>query len=266
MTYRKITSISNPIIKGALKVKERKACRPEDFLIEGQHLLEMAVAANTEVRQIFLTARYRSKNEGFLREVERQGWDFIETTDHILSKLSDTETPQGIVAVVSYSVGGLRAVSLKDQPLIIVCDGIQDPGNLGTIIRTSDAAGAGAVILLPGTCDAFSPKVIRASAGSVFNIPVLSVDVGILIKWLHEKGIMIVVTDARMPMTIYESDLRKPLAFVFGNEAKGVSECLKGHGDLFLGIPILGKAESLNVAASAAICLFETVRQRRSQP
>lgn len=277
MRYRKITSQSNPFIKEALKLKERKGVRggmkflyaagrlQEDFLIEGHHLLEMAIASDANIKRVFFTNNYKSKNEGFLRMVSRKGIELIETTEHLLVKISDTEAPQGVAAVISYMTKTLQGLSLKITPFIVVCDGIQDPGNLGTIIRTSDAAGADAVIILPGTCDALMPKVIRATAGSIFNLPVLFSEVNVLIEWLRKKAISLFVTDVKAPKTIYDSDLRRSLAFVFGNEAGGVSETLKREGDMLLNIPIPGKAESLNVAISAAICLYEAVRQRRAR-
>lgn len=262
---RKITSPTNSLIKEALRVKERRTDRGADFLIEGQHLLEMAIGAKARISQVFFTDHYKAKSGVFLEALPGKGCEFIETTDHIISKLSDTETPQGIVALVSYKEYLLPEISLRGTPLIVVCDGIQDPGNLGTIIRTSDASGTDAVILLPGTCDALSPKTIRASAGSIFNLPVISSDPETFTKWLRGRQVMLIASDMSAPSTIYESDLRKPLAFVFGNEAHGVSKYIREKADKVLAIPLLGKAESLNVSVSAAICLYEAVRQRKSR-
>ena len=262
MRYREIISASNSAIKEALKIKEREAGSRSDFLVEGLHLLEMAFASGAGIKRVFVTHSFRSKNEALLRQISGKGSELIETTEHILSKLSDTETPQGVTAVVSYKGYDLADISLRDNPLIVVCDGIRDPGNLGTIIRTSDAAGADAVILLPGTCDFLASKVVRASAGSIFSIPVLPAGPDAMIQWLREKSIKLVIADARASETVYEADLRKRLAFVLGNEARGVSEVVRAKGDLLLRIPIMGSAESLNVGVSAAVFLYETVRQR----
>ncbi|MEJ2695301.1 MAG: RNA methyltransferase [Candidatus Sulfobium sp.] len=149
-------------------------------------------------------------------------------------------------------------------PMVVVLDGIKDPGNLGTIIRTSDAAGAHAVVLLPGTCDPFMPKPLRASAGSVFNIPVVETEIAPLMKWMKERSIKMTVTSPDATDILYDADLTYPGAFAFGNEAHGVSRELKEEADLTVKIPIYGGAESLNVASSAAICLYEAVRQRGS--
>lgn len=261
--YKTITSPSNPLVREAVRIKERKK-RSDRLLLEGHRLIEMAADAGAEIHRVFFTGDFRSRNERFLRRLSKKS-ELIESTGHILSKLSDTETPQGIIAISSYRPFDLEALPLKENPLIVVCDSIQDPGNLGTLIRVSDAAGADAVIILPGTCDPFMPKVIRSTAGSIFNMPLLFSGPDLLAEWLRGKGIGLFVTDVKAKKTIFEADLRKPSAIVFGNEASGVSEDLKVKADMLLNIPILGKAESLNVATSAAICLYEAVRQRRGR-
>lgn len=260
MRYREITSPSNHLIKETLNEKKRGT--HDNLFIEGHRLIEMAIASGAEIRRVFFTSAYRVRNERFLRRLSKRVPDLIETTAHILSKLTETETPQGIVAVAAYRLHKLNDLSLKANPLIVVCDGIQDPGNLGTIIRTSDAAQADAVITLRRTCDVFMPKVIRATAGSIFNIPVVPSDTDEVIEWLRRENLEILVADTRASSTIYEADLSRALAFVFGNEAEGASDKLKGAADMLLKIPIHGRAESLNVASSAAICLYEAIRQR----
>ena len=263
MRYKTITSPSNPLIKETLKAKKTRL--RNTLIVEGNRLLEMALASDADIRRVFFTRNYRSKKETFLRQLSKKAAELIETTENILSKLADTETPQGVVAEVVYKSSELQGLSLRSNPLIVVSDGIRDPGNLGTIIRTADAAAADAVIILPGTCDPFTPKAVRATAGSIFNLPVLSAEPEHLIEWLGKESIGIVAADVHASMTIYDADLRKPLAFVFGNEASGVSDYFRKKSAVRLSIPIPGKAESLNVATSAAICLFEAVRQRRGR-
>jgi len=262
MGYKKITSLSNPHIKEALKIRERKMGRRHDVLIEGPHLIEMALASRTDIRKVFFADSSHSKNAGLFKQLSDTDAELMETTEHVLAHLSDTETPQGIAAIAAFKPRELGELSLSVNPLVVICDGIQDPGNLGTVIRTADAAGADAVILLPGTCDPLLPKVIRATAGSVFTIPLVFVESRVLLQWLKEKAITLFVTDVNASRSIYETDLRNPLAFALGNEAKGVNESLRREGEVFVKIPILGRAESLNVATAAAICLYEAVRQR----
>jgi len=262
MKYTKITSPSNQHIKGIIQIREKRAkFRHAAFLIEGPHLVEMALNAGVQIKEVFAT-------EAFIHTKEQQGMirkitgTVFEVSGQILKKITETETPQGIVAVAEYEPGTLDTLPLKTTPLLVVLDSIQDPGNLGTIIRTADAAGAEAVILLPGSCDAFMSKVIRATAGSIFNVPIIYADHDSLLTWLQEKGIQLCVTAADAENTVFESNLQGPVAIAFGNEAHGISDHLGRAADLSLTIPILGKAESLNVAASAAICLYEAVRQR----
>jgi len=262
MGYKKITSLSNPHIKEALKIRERKIRRSHDVLIEGPHLIEMALASHTDIRKVFFTDRSQAKSAGLFAQLSHTAAELLETSEHVLAHLSDTETPQGIAAITSLKPRELGELSLSVNPLVVICDSIQDPGNLGTVIRTADAAGADAVIILPGTCDPLLPKVVRATAGSVFTIPLAFAESGVLIQWLKEKAIILFVTDVNASRSLYEADLRKPVAFALGNEAKGVNESLRREGEMVVKIPILGRAESLNVATSAAICLYEAVRQR----
>ena len=179
-----------------------------------------------------------------------------------MNKLADTETPQGIIATASYAEKNLEEIRFKSVPLIVAVDRVQEPGNLGAIIRTSDAAGADAVIILKGTCDVFMQKTIRATAGSIFNIPIIYAGTDKFLEWLKSNGIMLIATALDSGKSIFDAGLKKPIAFVFGNEAHGVSNEIKRKADLILKIPIFGKAESLNVSASAAVCLYETARQR----
>lgn len=263
MRYTKITSAANQHIKDVTQVREKRAkFRHTAFLIEGPHLLEMALNAGVQIKEVFAIEEFMNtkKHQSMLKKITAS---VFQVTEQILKKITDTETPQGIVAVAGYEPGTLDTLPFKATPLLVVLDAIQDPGNLGTIIRTADAAGADAVILLPGSCDAFMPKVIRATAGSFFNIPFVHAEPDTLVDWLRKKKIQLAVTAADAEKTVFEADLSGGIAIAFGNEAQGISDQLRKAADLFLNIPILGKAESLNVATSAAICLYEAVRQGR---
>jgi TrmH family RNA methyltransferase len=271
MKFIKITSPANPVIKEALKIKEKRSrYRQEAFLIEGVHLLEMALTScNAEIKKVFFTDKFSNKKEGqrLLRQiVARAGHQmpkdfFIQVSEQVLYRLADTETPQGIAAAAAYKTFSLEEITFREIPFLVVCDGIQDPGNIGAIIRASDAAGADAVINLPGTCDAFIPKAIRATAGSLFNIPIVYSEQESFFNYLDIKNITLYAADIHARVSVYDADFRSPLAIAFGNEAHGVSEALlkRAKG---LKIPIIGKAESLNVAMAASVCLYEIVRQR----
>lgn len=265
MRREKITSTTNQRIKDAVQVRDNRArYKHTAFLIEGPHLVDMALITGAEIREIFVTEEFlgNQEHQSLLSQLAKTAGDMFEITGQVLRKITDTETPQGIVALVSYSPLKIEDLSLGEKTLLIVIDGIQDPGNLGTIIRTADAAGADAVVLLPGTCDAFMPKAIRATAGSIFNVPIVYAEQAGLLQVLRRGKVALAVTASDAGKSIFESDLSGPVAIVFGNEARGVSSLLKKSADLSLGIPIFGKAESLNVATSAAVCLYEAVRQR----
>jgi TrmH family RNA methyltransferase len=268
MHYRKITSPSNPQIRKSIEMLEagRKHI-PRTLLIEGPHLIEPALSAGANITCVFFTGSFGETKEGsrILTILSRNVPEIFEVASRILGKIAATKTPQGIVAIGTYTPLSLKELPLVEKPLLILVDGIQDPGNLGTIIRTSDAAGADGVLLLPGTCDPFMAKTVRATAGSIFNIPVVDTDRQDLLEWIREKKIHLAVTAADASKSVFDADLDVPVALVFGNEARGVSEPLRKAADLVVKIPIHGKAESLNVATSAAICLYEAVRQRRAK-
>lgn len=265
MNYIKITSSSNPKIKEALDIKNRRSkYKSNAFIIEGPHLIEMAIASGHQIKEVFFTNTFSAKKDGqrLLRQISKYTNDIFEITERLLSKLTDTETPQGILAIASYTPKNLEDIRFRSVPLIVIIDGVQEPGNLGTIIRTSDAAGADAVIILKGTCDVFMQKTLRATAGSIFNMPIVHAETGALLEWLASKGIRLSVTAVDGRTSIFDADLKNAVAFVFGNEAHGVSSQMKKNADFILKIPIFGKAESLNVSTSAAVCLYEAVRQR----
>lgn len=261
----KITSSANPTIKAVLNIKRRKSSDDRAlFLIEGPHLLEMALHADVLIREVFFTESFNRKEEGqlLLEQLKKNRDSLYEVTDSILHKLTETEAPQGIVAVAEYRQPSLKELRLGSNPLLVVADGIQDPGNLGAMIRTADAAGADAVIILPGTCDVTLQKTIRATAGSLFHIPVAEAPVKDFLDWLRSHTMRLAVTAADAGTSLFEARLDGPLALAFGNEAHGVRQEIRKAADLVVHIPIYGNAESLNVAASAAILLYETIRQR----
>jgi TrmH family RNA methyltransferase len=266
MNYTKISSLSNQKIKELLDIKRRKGRdKHSPFLIEGPHLIEMALNSGSQINDVLFSASFSSKEneQQFLKRLSKHTKNIFEVSEHIIARLADTETTQGIIAVAvcrSLSLEDLRPVS---PALLVVIDGVQDPGNLGTIIRTSDAVAADAVILLPGTCDAFMQKTVRSTAGSIFNIPVIDSDLQALLQWLRLNKIKLAVASLDADKTIFEERLEGPLAFVFGNEAHGVCKEMIRAADLLLKVPIYGHAESLNVASAAAVCLYEALRQRR---
>jgi TrmH family RNA methyltransferase len=176
-----------------------------------------------------------------------------------LAALADTETPQGILAVAPIPFAGLDALRVDAEPaVIVVLDAVQDPGNFGTLARTAEALGAAGVVALPGTVDAWNPKSVRAAMGSTFRLPVVPADWEALSPWLSSRGFITLAAAAGGEPLPQPRPARA--ALVLGNEGAGVSEDTRARADRVVGIPIRGRAESLNVAAAGAILLYELLR------
>ncbi len=266
MKLKRITSPANPKIREAISLQNsrRSGSSGNLFLIEGPHLIESAISSGASISTAFFseTALSQTKILDIALSLSQNHIACFETTEAIIRKMSGTETPQGIVAVASFSKRPLQDITHRPLPLLVLLDGVQDPGNLGSIIRTADAAGADGVVLFPGTCDAYAPKTIRATAGSIFNIPVITAETESVLSWLKQQRISLVATAADAGQSLFDARLDGPVAFAFGNEANGVSRPLRSRADSLLRIPIQGSAESLNVASAAAVCLYEAIRQR----
>jgi len=175
-------------------------------------------------------------------------------------------TPQGIVAVAKQSPTSVRDVFAASPRLVAICEEVRDPGNLGTIIRAADAAGADAVVLTGRTVDLYNPKVVRASTGSIFHLPVaVGVDLSTAVDRAHAAGVRVVAADVGgADFLDSRSLLAEPTAWLFGNEARGLDEVALKLADLSLRLPIYGRAESLNLATAASVCLYETAFAQRA--
>jgi TrmH family RNA methyltransferase len=186
-------------------------------------------------------------------------------SEDIYNKISDTEQPQGIMVVLKKQQTTIAQMIMQEskRPLIVILDGIQDPGNVGTIIRTADAAGCTGVVLMKGSADIYAGKTVRATMGSLFHLPVLE---GVipeeLVSDLRQINVTMLATCLQKSTVYYQSNLTKPLAIILGNEGQGVTRELIEAADACLHIPLIGQAESLNVAVAAGVILYEAVRQR----
>lgn len=244
-----IESPQNPRLKAVRALHARKH-REETrlFLLETTKLVQEALKANWKLEGIYATESWSQK------------YPEIPVTlvaDRAFKDLTTLESPEGVVAIAHYPED--RPVQASQLALIAV--GIQDPGNLGTLIRTADAAGVDTVYYCRGTVDPYSPKAIRATMGSIFHLPVLRADLTELTQGLKDRGVKVLAT-ALGGRSLYQQSLKEPVAWMMGAEGLGLSEEEKALADELVEIPILGQAESLNVAAATAVCLYETVRQR----
>lgn len=251
-------SKDNKLVKLAKKLKLKKNRDKENlFIAEGLRFVESAIESNS-VKYILYSEKIYSTN-GYDRILKNKEAVF-EIPNETLMELCDTENPQGVIAICYKKEYELENIPRK---LLIIVDGVQDPGNLGTIIRTSDAAGVSGIIVLKGTVDIYNPKVLRSTMGSIFNIPIiLKDDFAEVSSALLKEGYNIVTTSLEGKKSLYEYDFSKKTAIILGNEANGVSEEVLNISTEKIIIPMEGKSESLNVAIANSIIVYEALRQR----
>jgi TrmH family RNA methyltransferase len=236
--------------------KRRARQKEHRFVVEGPHLVE-------EAEDLIEFAVY-SERLPILQKLEQKGIDCCKVSREQFADVSEVETPQGILAVVREQKFELRDVLKGANPLAVFCVEVQDPGNLGTIIRTADAVGATGVILSRGTVDLYNGKVIRSTMGSLFHLPIVQADdVRETIEYLKGRKIRIVATDASAKKEYYSAKYKGAAAILVGNEGAGLFEDVIKLADEVVKIPMPGKAESLNVGISTAVVLYEALRQRR---
>ncbi|MBP1765589.1 MAG: tRNA/rRNA methyltransferase (SpoU) [Firmicutes bacterium] len=264
-----ITSITNPLIKMAASLKQKKY-RSELglFVIEGIRFAEEAVTSGWETEYCLYTkdAAQHDRVKRVLSALRERNCRQHQVSHSVYERISDTEHPQGILVIIKKKWHDLSELLVSGQePFFIVLDRVQDPGNVGTMIRTADAAGCSGVILTDGCADLFSGKVLRSSMGSVFHLPIIdAVKMDFVRSFFVEHNISVLVTCLDTPLFHWDVAMTGPLAIVFGNEGSGVSQEWLAVADKKAKIPIYGKAESLNVASATAIFLYEAARQRRS--
>lgn len=262
-----ISSTQNPLIQRARKLRKHgMRQRAQEFLVEGANGICEALAVGLRPGLLFVSDPAPPSMASLLEAARRCGVPVQFVSPPVMQAISDTETPPGAVAVVSFVDVDAETLLGRAPDLVVVLGEVRDPGNLGTILRTARAAGAGAVILGRGTVDVYNPKVVRASAGAIFRMPVArEVEIPWVLSELGNRGIRRIAADPQAPATYDEVDMRGPCALVFGNEAWGLPEEILATVDERASIPMQASAESLNVGISAAVFLFEAVRQRRTR-
>lgn len=260
-----IRSKDNERVKYVKKLAQRRfRDREGKFVLEGFRAVEEAFKAGFPPELVMLTPSAQAAPEGkrILSLAGREGVAIYGVADNLMREMAGTQTPQGILAVAKRREDALEQILSRGPSLLVLVDGVQDPGNLGTIIRTSAAAGAQGVVVLPGTVDPWNPKVVRATMGNLFRLPVVTMreweDVAARLK---NAGLKIITGDPGADKPIYRVNLTSPVVLVAGNEAGGAGEDIAGHG-IRVSIPMTGGVDSLNVAVAVGIMLYETVRQR----
>jgi TrmH family RNA methyltransferase len=262
-----LVSIHNSRIKYLRRLaNHRFRDKEKKFLVEGTRFVEEALNSTWLVEMLVYSKKTMGNKrlESLFKTAADRKVTLIEVEEQDFSELAQTSTPQGIIAVALQRGQSLADLETKDGPaLLVLVDGVQDPGNLGAIVRSADAAGAGGVLLLKGTADIYNPKALRATMGSIFHVPVIQgISVQDVLSYLKQRGIKTVAGDPRGSKVLYEIDLKAACALVVGSEAGGFGSFLRENVDELVRIPMPGRAESLNVSISASIMLYEALRQR----
>ena len=251
-----ITSASNPVLKDIRRAVAHAGRTAEGWMVaETFHLLEEALRSGLDVPVVVAAEAVRGEVESHIRG--RDGVRVLVVSDSLLGKVGSTETAQGVIALVRPPEWKLEQV-FTGVPLVVVLDGVQDPGNAGAIVRAAEAFGSSGVLFLNGTVSPYHPKTIRAAAGSLFRLPFLAgLDAAPLQGELRQRQVCLCATDPRGDVPLERADLRGPVALVIGSEAKGV----RVEASVKLRIPTR-TVESLNAAVAAGVVLYEAARQR----
>ncbi|MFS0714456.1 RNA methyltransferase [Microbacterium sp. 2P01SA-2] len=259
----------SPRVRAVAKLTKRSARQETGlFLLEGPQAAREALAyrADTLV-EIFATPSAIERHPELAASARRAGVDVVSASEAVLEAMADTVTPQGIVAVARQSPSSLEEIFAARPRLVAICEEVRDPGNLGTIIRAADAAGADAVVLTGRTVDPYNPKVVRSTTGSLFHLPiVLGIELDAAVEQAHAAGLRVVAADVKGEEFLdHRETLADPTAWLFGNEARGLADEALARADLALRLPIYGAAESLNLATAASVCLYETAFAQRAR-
>ncbi|MFC0863896.1 TrmH family RNA methyltransferase [Sphaerimonospora cavernae] len=260
-----ITNIRSPRAKAARRLVKR-AFRDRDraFLAEGPQAVREALAVEGATVELFATAEAWTRHADIVGAAAAAGVPVHRASGEVMAELTQTVTPQGIVAVCRFVHIPLTEAVPSGARLVAVLAHVRDPGNAGTVLRTADAAGADAVVFSGASVDPYNGKCVRASAGSLFHLPVATgVPVAEAVRQVREAGLRVLAADGAGTRTLDDADLTRPTAWVFGNEAWGLPAELLDLADEVVRVPIYGRAESLNLATAAGVCLYASARVQR---
>jgi TrmH family RNA methyltransferase len=262
-----LTSTANPRVKAVVRLRDRREReRTGQTLIDGARELRRALKAGVTIEDVFVcTPLLRGADaRAVLDGLAEAGVPLRHTTETVFAKLAFGERAEGLLAVASVPSTTLEELALPADPLIVVLEGVEKPGNLGAVLRSADGAGADALVAASPRTDLFNPNVIRASAGTVFGVPLAAASSDEVLAWLIEHGIRIVAARVDATVAYTDIDLSGPLAITLGSEADGLTDAWRGATVEAVRLPMLGVADSLNVSVTAAVLLYEARRQRGS--
>lgn len=258
----------SPRVRGVAKLAKRDArSQTGRFLLEGPQAVSEALAYRPElIEELFVTPTALDRYQDIGRAAREADLEIEFVTEQVLEAMADTVTPQGVLAVARQFPTSLKEILAGEPRLIAILEEVRDPGNAGTIIRAADSAGADAVILTGRSVDLYNPKVVRATTGSLFHVPVaIMPELDAVLERIKAAGIQVLAADIKgEDLLSARPSLAVPTAWLFGNEARGLSDEQLVLADRAITVPIYGKAESMNLATAASVCLYESAFAQRS--
>ncbi|WP_338377049.1 RNA methyltransferase [uncultured Flavobacterium sp.] len=259
---KQITSIQNPYIKSLVQLQEKAKARKQTgtFLIEGKREIELAIKGNYEIETILFLRELISENQ--LNSLTTKQLNTIEISKEVYQKLAYRDTTEGIIAIAKTKNLALSDLKLPENPLILVLESIEKPGNIGAMLRTADAANIDAVILANPKSDLYNPNIVRSSVGCLFTNQIASGTTEEVITFLKEKNINFYSATLQNSNEYHKVDYSTPTALVVGTEATGLTQKWRDESTQNIIIPMQGEIDSMNVSVAAAILLFEAKRQR----
>ena len=261
MRTEQVTSAQNPKFRNLLLLQEKSRARREQglFVVEGRRELEHALEAGFRARTVFVCPEIAGESV-----IPGLTGNVVEIPEALYRKAAYRESTEGIIAEVECRELHLEDLRLSGHPLVVVLESVEKPGNLGAVLRSADAARADAVIICDPLTDLWNPNLIRASLGGIFTVPTVCATSEETIAWLRARGIRILTAQLQDSSWYYDTDMTGGTALVMGTESTGLTDVWRRAADAHIRIPMLGRLDSLNVSVSAAILLFEAVRQRNS--
>lgn len=256
-----ITSAQNLQLKQLIQLQKASKRRKQDlYLIEGEREMTRALQAGIHPIKIFLSTQAFASKE--IQSFSHLQCEWLELPENLFKKISERENPDGWMMVAQLHLPTLKDLKLSKNPLILVTEGLEKPGNLGALIRSAESAGVDGLILCDPKLDPFSPAAIRNSQGAIFSISLAIASWEEAEKFLKHHNVRLIATTPHTSKIYWDEDLRGPIALLLGNEHAGLSEKLLAQADSKIKIPLYGKSDSLNVATAATLSLYEALRQR----
>lgn len=263
----KITSVQNARVKRVVALQQKSSERRREgvFVVEGRRELEHCLEAGLRVESVFACPEMGGEEvRSACARASAQGAVVCEVTPQVYEKMAYRGSTEGVVAVVEEKPLKLSDLKLSYKPLVVVLERVEKPGNLGAVLRSADASGVEAVVVCDPLTDLYNPNLIRSSIGAIFSVPCVACTSEECIGFLKERGIQILTAQLQDSHLYYDVDMRRPTAIVMGTESTGLTPRWREAADAHIRIPMLGRLDSLNVSVSAAILMFEAVRQRTS--